>query len=364
VATFTRLKSGSWRVQVRRKGKYVNDTFLRRKDGEEWALEVERRIDRGQPPITTSSREARTFGDLVRLHRDDLKEVGKRIGRSKTASLAFLERRLGCLRLPELDRECLIQFGKERAAEGAGAVTLGIDLGYIKTILSHSAAVHGVILSTQGIDLARIALGRLGLVGKGEERDRRPTQDELDRLIIAFEANERQQIPIGRIIRFAVATAMRQDEICRVAWSDFDACNKMLLIRDRKDPRRKNGNNQRIPLLDATGYDACAVIQEQSEFLESRCARIFPYNGRSVGAAFRRQCRELKIEDLHFHDLRHEGTSRLFEAGFSIEEVALVTGHKDWTMLRRYTHLKPEALHKTRQERASMAAPPARASTA
>ena len=54
---------------------------------------------------------------------------------------------------------------------------------------------------------------------------------------------------------------------------------------------------------------------------------------------------ELKIEDLHFHDLRHEGTSRLFEAGFSIEQVALVTGHKDWKMLRRYTHLKPEHLH-------------------
>jgi integrase len=40
------------------------------------------------------------------------------------------------------------------------------------------------------------------------------------------------------------------------------------------------------------------------------------------------QCRDLDIEDLHFHDLRHEGTSRLFEAGFSIEQASLVTGHK------------------------------------
>ncbi|MBL4821255.1 MAG: tyrosine-type recombinase/integrase, partial [Gammaproteobacteria bacterium] len=54
----------------------------------------------------------------------------------------------------------------------------------------------------------------------------------------------------------------------------------------------------------------------------------------------------LDIEDLHFHDLRHEATSRLFEAGLTIERVALVTGHKDWKMLRRYTHLKPEDLHK------------------
>lgn len=51
-------------------------------------------------------------------------------------------------------------------------------------------------------------------------------------------------------------------------------------------------------------------------------------------------------------DLRHEGTSRLFEAGFAIEQVALVTGHKDWKMLRRYTHLKPESLHAIAASRA------------
>ncbi|MBL8586151.1 MAG: site-specific integrase, partial [Bradyrhizobiaceae bacterium] len=200
MATFTRLKSGSWRVQVRRKGKYVNDTFLRRKDAEEWAIEIERRIDRGEPLTASGFRDANTFADVVQLHREDLKEVGKRIGRSKAASLGFLERRLGRLRLSELDRERLIQFGKDRAREGAGPVTLGIDLGYIKTILCHAAAVHGMPVSTEGVDLARVALQRLGLIGKGNERDRRPTQVELDRVIRAFDANPWQQIPLGRIV--------------------------------------------------------------------------------------------------------------------------------------------------------------------
>jgi site-specific recombinase XerD len=54
---------------------------------------------------------------------------------------------------------------------------------------------------------------------------------------------------------------------------------------------------------------------------------------------------KLQIIDLHFHDLRHEATSRLFEAGLTIEQVPLVTGHKDWKMLRRYTQLRPESLH-------------------
>ncbi len=345
MATFTKLPSGSWRTQVRRKGKYISETFLRRKDAEQWALETERSIDRGEPPTAEKIREAKTFGDLVRMHREDLQEVGKRIGRSKTASLAFLEQRLGRSRLPELDRERLIQFGKERAREGAGPVTVSIDIGYIKTILSHAAAVHGVLVSTEQVSLARIALARLGLVGKGDERDRRPTQKELDRITAAFEGNPRQQIPVSRIVKFAVATAMRQDEICRVQWDDLDRNNKMLVIRDRKDPRKKSGNHQKIPLLSVSGYDALALILEQENHTGGSRGRIFPYSGRSIGTAFRRQCSRLTIGDLHFHDLRHEGTSRLFEAGFTIEQVALVTGHKDWKMLRRYTHLKPERLH-------------------
>jgi hypothetical protein len=128
LATITKLNSGSWRVQVRRKGKYVNETFRRRKDAEEWALEVERRIDRGESSLSRNSRDTETFSDLIKLHREDLQEVGKPIGRSKSASLSLLEDRLGRLRITELDRGRLILFGKERAREGAGPVTLGIDL--------------------------------------------------------------------------------------------------------------------------------------------------------------------------------------------------------------------------------------------
>ncbi len=112
---FHEAQIGSWRVQVRRKGKYVNETFLRRRDAEEWALEIERRIHRGEPVLARGSRETKTFGDLIQLHREDAQDVGKRIGQSKSASLVFLEHRLARLRFPELDREQLIQFSKERS---------------------------------------------------------------------------------------------------------------------------------------------------------------------------------------------------------------------------------------------------------
>ncbi len=142
-------------------------------------------------------------------------------------------------------------------------MTLGIDIGMIKLVLSHAAAVHGLPVRVEPVDLARIALKRLGLVGKGNERDRRPTDEELEELITHFDSNERQLAPMGRIIKFAVATAMRQEEIFRVTWSDLNPRTKMLTIRDRKDPRQKKGNDQRIPLLAVSGYDAFGLIEEQ-----------------------------------------------------------------------------------------------------
>ena len=69
---------------------------------------------------------------------------------------------------------------------------------------------------------------------------------------------------------------------------------------------------------------------------------IFPYDPRSISAAFTRACHFLQIEDLRFHDLRHEATSRLFEMGYQIQEVAQFTLHDSWNELKRYTNLKPE----------------------
>ena len=345
MASIRKQKSGRWRVQVRLKGVTISDTFARRQDAQDWAVDREREIDRGETPKSRRTEGLQTFGDLVDLHIEDMKEVGKAPRRSKEATLLALKRHLGSVGINDLDRECIVEFGRARMRQGAGATTIGIDVGFIKLVVQHAAAVHGIPVRVEPIDLGRIALKRLGLVGHSRERDRRPTEDEIAQLIAHFEGNPRQLIPMGRIIRFAIATAMRQEEICRVTWSDLNDRTRMLTIRDRKDPRAKIGNDQRIPLLAVSGYDALALVEAQRSCRANDDDRIFPVNNKSVSTVFTRACQHLKINDLHFQDLRHEGASRLFEAGFTIEQVALVTGHKDWKMLRRYTHLRPEALH-------------------
>ncbi|TMX35282.1 tyrosine-type recombinase/integrase [Vibrio sp. Hep-1b-8] len=93
-----------------------------------------------------------------------------------------------------------------------------------------------------------------------------------------------------------------------------------------------------VPLL-AESFDIAKRQPKQGE-------RIFPYNARSVTAGFQRVCNELGIEDLRYHDMRREGASRLFEKGYSIEEVAQVTGHRNLNVFWQvYTQLYPYRLH-------------------
>lgn len=339
--TFQRLPSKRWRAQVRRNGHTLSRTFRRKAEAEEWARGQETRIDRGETPLGTTPLSRDTLGDLIDLHFADLHELARSIGRTKEATLLRLKDEIGTTRLPDLTRERLVHFAKTRAKAGAGPATIAIDISFITTVLEHAAAVHGVAVPTDEVRLARIALNRLGLIDKPTERNRRPSDDELKRIIETAEMNPRQIIPLGRIVRFAVATALRQDEITRVLWDDFDADNAVLTVRKRKHPREKASNDQTIPLVADTGYDAVALIREQAQRYGRTTGFIFPYDGRSVGTAFRRVCRDLGIADLHFHDLRHEAISRLFEADWDIPGVAAVSGHKDWKMLQRYTHLRP-----------------------
>lgn len=130
---------------------------------------------RGETPTKSRTARLKTFGELIDLHIDDMCDVGKSPRRSKAAALAMLQRHLGKCNIAALDRERLIRFGRDRAAQGAGPMTLGIDIGFVKLILAHAAAVHGLPVKVEPVDLARIALKRLGLVGKGNQRDRRPT---------------------------------------------------------------------------------------------------------------------------------------------------------------------------------------------
>ncbi|HEY1928558.1 MAG TPA: hypothetical protein VGG92_13910 [Caulobacteraceae bacterium] len=70
-------KSGTWRVQVRRKGRSISETFVRHDDAKRRGVNAERQIDRGETPTLSRIAKLQSFADLVDLHITDMKEVGK-----------------------------------------------------------------------------------------------------------------------------------------------------------------------------------------------------------------------------------------------------------------------------------------------
>ncbi|WP_295224641.1 hypothetical protein [uncultured Brevundimonas sp.] len=94
---------------------------------------------------------------MVDLHIEDMKSVGKAPRRSKAATLTMPKARLGRKTLRQLDRRQFIDFGEERAQEGAGPMTLSIDIGTIKLVITHAIAVHGLTVSAEPVNMARRA---------------------------------------------------------------------------------------------------------------------------------------------------------------------------------------------------------------
>ncbi|KGH17071.1 hypothetical protein P608_05870 [Comamonas thiooxydans] len=262
-----------------------------------------------------------------------------KVGKTKTATLEMLKRELGKGKLANLNAVVLRDFIDRRQNAGAGGVTIAADLSYLSAVLKWGRHARQLDIPERLALEARASLVHRGLKTRGQERDREPTDQELDAIYALWAGMTRQKIPMETICRFALATGMRQGEITRLEVEDVDTAAKTVVIRDRKDPKNKYGNNQTVPLLPAAWAIVEPLIKEKSTGF------LFPYDERSVSASFTRACQALGIEDLHFHDLRHRAAAEFFRMGLGIPQVALLTGHKTWQMLRRYTAIKPEDVH-------------------
>jgi hypothetical protein len=141
MASITAFASGACRVQVRRKGLCASETFLHRDDAQKSPRQAETPVSQRRPLNRSSVARLHAFGDLVDHHITDRRAAGKPPRRSKAATPATLKRDLGKEKIGHLDRHKLIEYGRERADQDAGPMTLGIDIGIIRVIMIHAAAV-------------------------------------------------------------------------------------------------------------------------------------------------------------------------------------------------------------------------------
>jgi len=347
MASIIRHKKG-WRAVIRRAGrKTITKVCATKQEAQVWARGVETELDEGrhQPRGLRT-----TLADMTRHYLSYI--CDERASRTKRVTIENLHDAIGTLRVQEVTTPQLIAYARKRANAGAKPATILLDLTFLGTVLRYAGPAMGVQKESQSALLelatARDILRHSRLIGPSERRERRPTEDELYRLQAYWSSIDAPTIPMFDIVLFAISTAMRLGEIVRMRFDDIDTDKRMVTIRDRKDPVRKHGNHQRVPLLLFAHYrkeliDPLEIVTRQRERHSNAC--VFPYSQQRVSMAFRRGTERAGIDDLRFHDLRHHSVSLMFEYGFAIQEVALVSGHRTWDNLRRYTHLKPETLH-------------------
>jgi integrase len=348
MASVYKTPSG-WRVQVRIKGKpTLSKIFPRHNLAVAWGREQEELLHRHSTPdrhLTYAQIHARYA------------EFSRPPGRTKDSVLRRLLEYWGEWRMIEIGTRAITDWAKMRKRDGAGPATIHQELCYLGTVIGNGAVLcesEEANRTKAAVNAAMKTLRAVGLVGESERRERRPTDDELRRLEQWFFDRPRSSSPMMDIVRFAICTTMRLGEIVGaggIVWEDYDDVHRTIWIRARKDPTTNEGRDDNVPLLRGPVtiagemQDPVAIMLRQKS-ARRRQGRVFPYAESGVSNTFARAVKELGIDDLRFHDLRHDAISRLFEAGYDIPEVALVSGHRTWKNLQRYTHITPKALHR------------------
>ena len=330
MASISKLPSGKFRAQVRVKGQYQGRSFDRRADATAWARTMEAALEH-KAAVGTAPTGAITFAELTEAY---LRAVT--INKAAHSTLRAACRVIGNVRLADLNAGTFQRWIDHRLSEGVAGATIAHNLGLISGVLKWARFTKHLDVDPDLAKNARRSLSAARVQTTSQERDRYITDAEIEKMRATFARQGKLKLPMADLMDFALATGMRLGEICRIAHEDLSHNERTILIRDRKDPKRKQGNHMRVPLSTA----AMAIIERQP----TGAGRIFPFTQNSVSAAWIVARDLAKLDDVTFHDMRHRALTDLFARGLTIEQVALISGHKTWAQLRRYVQTQAHSL--------------------
>ncbi|MFN3318019.1 MAG: site-specific integrase [Allorhizobium sp.] len=308
-------------------------TFSNKREATAWIAYREAELDK-PGGIERATRSTTTLADAIDAYTARVTDIG----RTKTQCLRSIkEYRIAQMACEAITAKDISDFAHELRQGGRKPQTVNNYLSHMSAVFRVARPLFGMQLSVQEMQDAQMALAKSNDIAKSAERDRRPTLDELDMLMQHFVDRQKRaphSAPMHKIIPFAIFSTRRQEEITRIRWEDLDQKYGRILVRDMKHPGQKKGNDVLCELPPEAMRIALSMPPTKPQ--------IFPYTTDAISAAFTRACAFLGIEDLHFHDLRHEGVSRLFEMGRTIPLAASVSGHRSWSSLKRYTKIMGE----------------------
>lgn len=321
MAQITKRGPAQWRVRIRRQGQPdLSRTFDFYENAVSWAREIEHELDRG---VYVSRKEAErtTLSEAIERYliefADDLADPIRVRNRAK----ALLRRRFVHKALAAIRGKDVAEFIRARKNEGVGPNTIRLEISLISRVFNiarKSWGMEGLDNPVRNVIRPRPPAGR----------SRRLEEDEEGKLLVACSRR------FALVVRFALATAMRRSEIAELTWDRVDLARRSVLLA-----RTKNGEARTVPLAP----EALEVLRVLPRRIGK--ASVFSFTAQGMTRSMTKASRKAGLEDFHFHDLRHEATSRLFErTDLDVMEIRSITGHKSLAMLVRYTHLRASRL--------------------
>jgi integrase len=307
-----------WRVKIRRAGLLAQTrTFDNRTQAQQWARSVESEIDKG---IVVDRRTAQrlSLSDVLERYRREVTPTKRGSADESLRLKAMAQRPFARIRMAALTSSHLAAYRDERLRVVSGA-TVNREFGLLSHAIDTARREWDVYLPTNPCTLVRRP-------PQGRPRSRRLQGDEEQRLLAA--CRDARNIWLAHFVALAIETGMRRGELLALQWSNVDLERRIAFL-----PVTKNGESRGVPLSSR----AIAILRGLPA---SSNGRVFgELTADALKHSFKRAVRRAGIKGLRLHDLRHEATSRFFEKGLNVMEVASVTGHKTLQMLKRYTHL-------------------------
>lgn len=317
-----------WRAVVRKVGyKTQTKCFERKGDAQKWARNIETEMDslRFQRPAKG------TGAELVVRFRDEVAPKRKGGKWEKVRCDKFL-REIHFLKKPVANITAHdVLTWRDETIERTSEATARREMSLLSGIFTHAIKEWLVPLRANPCSLVKWP-------ESSPHRYRRPSPDELSRLLAHFKFNIKLPPYEGRgggvssvawLILIGIETAMRASELCGMRWENVDFKTRTIFV-----PDSKNGKSRSVPMTEYAETLLLALYNGPRFKLryEGKVFRTTPGN---LDAEFRAACKKLGIENLHFHDTRHEGITR-FAAHFGILDLAKVVGHADPKTLMIY----------------------------
>ncbi|WNV04974.1 site-specific integrase [Candidatus Methylospira mobilis] len=320
----------SYRVKVRLKGYPTqSETFERLTDAKKWAQQTESAIREGRHFKTVEAKR-HTLAELIdRYTRDVL--PGKKDGAHQAAQLAWWREQIGAYTLADITPALIVEHRDKLAAGETYRKTQRSPATVVRYMAALSHAFTIGVKEYQWLDDTPMRKVTKPKEPKG--RVRFLSDDERARLMTA--CKESTSPLLYTVAVLALSTGARQGEVLGLTWDDIDLNRGRAILRDTK-----NGDTRAIHL---SGH-CLELLKELSKVRRIDTALLFPGNRHKhkpidLRAHWEKALQAAKIEDFHFHDLRHSAASYLAMNGATLSEIAEVLGHKTLAMVKRYSHL-------------------------